>query len=513
MNDPSVQLGATGFPATQGMLDLTTPSSAETITSSNAITDSTKWQESLRKFYSRVSATRKVKRTRYYYQRIMHRLATIVEPNSRVLDIGCGHGDMLASLKPAIGVGIDLNKHVIKQASSRYPDLKFIEMRGEDVSQLQEKFDYIILSQTLGEIYDLQVLFRSIQSVCHSRTRLIVVHHSRVWQPALKFMEWLRIKRLSPAEQNWLPSDEIIHLMNLSGFETIRKFGMTLAPINIPLISGFINRVVANLPYLHNLGLHCVTIARSQDPTVINHDRPESVSIVIPACNEAGHIKPILDRIPILSSKQEIIFVEGGSKDHTWDTIKQTAQEYHGPFKVMYMQQDGKGKGDAVRKGFDAATGDVLMILDADISVPPEELSTFYNTLVSGQGEFINGSRMVYLMDAKAMRFLNLLGNKVFGWIFTYLLSQRFRDTLCGTKVLTRSDYQRVKEGRAYFGDFDPFGDFDLLFGASKLNLKIVDIPVHYKSRTYGDTNISRFRHGWILLKMCLFASRKIKFI
>jgi glycosyltransferase involved in cell wall biosynthesis len=177
------------------------------------------------------------------------------------------------------------------------------------------------------------------------------------------------------------------------------------------------------------------------------------------------------------------------------------------------MQQDGRGKGDAVRKGFAAATGDCLMILDADISVPPEELPAFFETLSSGHGEFINGSRMVYLMDRRAMRFLNLLGNKAFGWVFTYLLTQRFRDTLCGTKVLLRRDYERITANRSYFGDFDPFGDFDLLFGAARLSLKIVDVPVHYKARTYGETNISRFRHGWILLRMCAFAARKIKFV
>ena len=232
----------------------------------------------------------------------------------------------------------------------------------------------------------------------------------------------------------------------------------------------------------------------------------------MPACNEAGNIRPLLSRIPKFAQKQEIIFVEGGSTDHTWEAIQDAARDYDGLQDIRCLKQRGKGKADAVRLGFAEASGDVLMILDADLSVPPEELPMFYDTLASGQGEFINGSRMVYLMDARAMRFLNLLGNKVFGAIFTYLLSQRFRDTLCGTKVLTRADYLRIRADRDYFGDFDPFGDFELLFGAARLNLKIVDVPVHYQARTYGQTNISRFRHGWILLRMCLFAAGKIKF-
>ena len=177
------------------------------------------------------------------------------------------------------------------------------------------------------------------------------------------------------------------------------------------------------------------------------------------------------------------------------------------------MQQSGRGKGDAVRKGFAEARNDVLVILDADISVPPEEVPQFVRALECGHGEFINGSRMVYPMDKRAMRFLNLLANKFFGYAFTFLLGQRFRDTLCGTKVISRRDYERLAANRSYFGDFDPFGDFDLLFGAARLNLKIVDIPVHYKERIYGETNISRFSHGWLLLKMCAFAARKIKFV
>jgi len=249
------------------------------------------------------------------------------------------------------------------------------------------------------------------------------------------------------------------------------------------------------------------------DPKVIDTGRPKSVSIVVPARNEAGHIATLLERIPLLAENQEIIFIEGGSNDATWWAIQNAARDYRGQFTIRTIQQTGKGKGDAVRKGFEAATGDILMILDADISVPPEELSTFYDALISGQGEFINGSRMVYIMDPKAMRFMNLLANKSFGWVFTYLLSQRFRDTLCGTKVLTKADYEHIAANRTHFGEFDPFGDFDLLFGAARANLKIIDVPVHYKARTYGETNISRFRHGWMLLQMCVVAARKLKFV
>jgi len=474
--------------------------------------DAHRWQDSLRRFYDRVRERIRDRWVDYAYIRIKERLADIIPPGGRVLDIGCGNGDFLASLSPSMGVGVDLNANLVREASRREPSLRFLEMRGEDVHQLGEKFDFVLLSQTLGEIYDLQALFRSVQSVCHSRTRLIVVHHSRVWQPVLRALEWLRLKSPSP-EQNWVPTDEIVHLLSLSGFETVRQNCMTIAPLYVPILSAILNRFVAHLPGFRQLGLNNVIIARSVDPSVRAADAPKSVSIIVPARNESGHIRALLSRIPLLVPMQEIIFVEGHSSDDTWEAIKAAAAEYKGPCRVLCMRQQGKGKGDAVRLGFAHATGDVLMILDADISVPPEELRRFFDALASGKGEFINGSRMVYLMDDRAMRFLNLLGNKAFGWIFTYLLGQRFRDTLCGTKVLTHRDYERIAENRSYFGDFDPFGDFDLLFGAARANLKIIDLPVHYKARTYGETNISRFRHGWMLLKMCLFAARKIKFV
>jgi len=475
-------------------------------------TDSDRWQDSLRCFYDRVRTKVAGGWRRYYYQRIKQRLAGVVEPGSRVLDIGCGDGELLASLRPAYGVGVDLNRRAIERASRTHPRLRFLQMKGEDAHSLCEQFDYVIICQAMAEVYDLQAMFDSLQSVCHARTRLVVVHYNRLWQPILKLMEWLRLKDPAP-EMNWLPSDEVDHLLSLARFETVRVFGMTIFPLYVPLVSAIMNRVLANLPLVHLLGLNYVIVARSVHPKVIDECHPKSVSIVVPARNEAGHIKPLLAQIPQLAEKQEIIFVEGGSTDDTWNAIREAVRDYTGPFELKCMRQSGTGKGDAVRKGFAHAEGDVLTILDADISVPPEELPRFWDALSAGHGEFINGSRMVYLMDRHAMRFLNLLGNKTFGWIFTYLLSQPFRDTLCGTKMLTREDYERIADNRGHFGDFDPFGDFDLLFGASRLNLKIVDVPVHYKARTYGETNISRFQHGWMLLRMCALAARKVRFV
>jgi glycosyltransferase involved in cell wall biosynthesis len=216
--------------------------------------------------------------------------------------------------------------------------------------------------------------------------------------------------------------------------------------------------------------------------------------------------------MPKFGKHIEILFVEGNSTDDTWAKIQEIQRKYQTTHDIKILQQPGKGKGDAVRAGYSVATGDILMILDADLTVPPEDLPKFYHAIASGKAEFINGSRLVYPMQKKAMRPLNSLGNKFFSIAFSWLLEQPIKDTLCGTKVMFRSDYIKLAANRKFFGDFDPFGDFDLIFGAYKLNLKIIDLPIRYQERTYGDTNISRFRHGFLLLKMVLFAAGKIKF-
>lgn len=475
-------------------------------------TSAVRHRRAIAAFYDQLHDDPRYLRTHYYYQRLIARVVQVVPPGARVLDLGCGTGELLAALRPSVGVGVDLSPAIVREARRRHPGMRFHQMAAEDVATFADTFDYILISQTLGEIHDLVTLFTALRQVCHARTRLIIAHDNRLWQPMLRLAEWLGIKRPTP-EKNWIPSDEVEHLLALAGFETIRARGMTLSPVRIPLISNVVNRWVGNLPLLHHLGLNYVLVARPLEPTGAPRRRPESVSIIVPARNEAGHIESLIERLPVIASRQEVIFVEGGSRDDTWGVIQRVVADYHGPLALRCMKQEDQGKGDAVRQGFAAATGDVLMILDADLSVPPEELPGFFNALADGKGEFINGSRMVYLMDKRAMRFLNLLANKTFGAIFTYLLSQRFRDTLCGTKVLHRADYERIAQNRAHFGDFDPFGDFDLLFGAAKLGLKIIDVPVHYAARVYGTTNISRFRHGWMLLKMCFVAATKLKFV
>ena len=368
--------------------------------------------------------------------------------------------------------------------------------------------DYILLNGAIHYDRDVLSLFGMLHGVCKAETRLAVSYYSRLWYPLFKLMTKLGIRAKDP-EQNWISSYDLNNMLELAGFETVVDESRILIPIYIPFISDFINRYVAPLPFFRNFCVLRIMIARAKLPFP---GHAPSVSIVIPARNEAGNIEKAVQDIPVMGPKDEIIFVEGNSSDNTWEVIVDVKDRYHDK-KIIIAQQDGNGKGDAVRKGFSLANNEILMILDADLTVPPKSLPQFYDAVVSGAGEFINGSRLVYPMEDRAMRFANIIGNKFFAQSFSFVLGQRFKDTLCGTKVLSKQNYEKIASHRSYFGDFDPFGDFDLIFGSMRLALKIREVPIHYKERTYGDTNIQRWRHGLILLRMLGYAARKIKFV
>jgi len=421
-----------------------------------------------------------------------------------VLELGCADGRLLAALQPARGVGVDFSEEMIYRAQARYPNLEFIRADVHDLSGLRETFDIIILSDLVNDLWDVQRVLEQVKPLCHPRTRLILNFYSRLWQFPLSLAQ--RSNLATPnLYQNWLTREDLDALLRLAGFEPIRATQEVLMPIPI---GGFANRFLVRLWPFRELALSNFIIAR---PAPRRTDEPK-VSVVIAARNEAGNIKAIFERTPKMGRETEIIFVEGHSKDDTYAAIeREMAAQPSTP--SLLLKQPGIGKADAVRAGFEKATGDVFMILDADLTVPPEDLPRFYEALVSGKGEFINGVRLVYPMQQEAMRTLNFIGNKFFSLAFSWLLGQPIKDTLCGTKVLWKRDYEQIAANRSYFGDFDPFGDFDLIFGAAKLNLKIVDLPIRYRERTYGTTNISRWKHGLLLLRMVTFAARRIKFI
>ena len=444
-----------------------------------------------------------------YYHRYLERIYRFnVPPGLRVLEIGCGKGDLLASVKPGEGVGVDLSKEMIRQAKQKHPSLCFYHDPGE-VVKLEGAFDVIILSDLLNDVWDVQELLNHLQQYCDNSTRIIINVYSKLWQPFI----WLARKTGLTAPllpQNWLTVDDLTNLLHLEGFDIVRTSSEIVLPLYIPLVSHLANRYLAKIFPFRYFCLTNVLVARKH-PVLDPLQRKPLVSVIVAARNEEGNIANIFKRTPEMGSGTELIFVEGGSSDKTYETIVSEIEK-HPETRASVYQQNGRGKGDAVRLGFSKATGDILMILDADMTVPPENLPLFYSALANGKGEFINGVRLVYPMESEAMRFWNMVGNKFFSAAFTWLIGQPIKDTLCGTKVLTKLNYEKIAANRTYFGEFDPFGDFDLIFGAAKQNLKIIDLPIRYRDRHYGDTNISRWRHGVLLLRMVVFAASKIKF-
>jgi SAM-dependent methyltransferase len=436
----------------------------------------------------------------------------LIPPGKRVLELGCGRGHLLALLEPSYGVGVDFGAKAIQHAKTHYPDLHFVLGDVEDpavMASIKGPFDYIVMADTIGMFEDIDGTLRLVQQLCSPSTRIIIAYYSHLWEPILKLAEALGLRSKQP-KINYIATTDFLNLMDLADFEVITQEQRQLLPRRWLGLGPFINRFIAPLPGIRQLCLRTYIVGR---PVRYFPDRKFSASILIPCRNEKGNIENAILRMPRFGSAQEILFVEGNSSDGTFEECERVRNAYKDSWDIKVLKQDGKGKGDAVRKGFAAATGDVLMILDADLTMPPEALPKYHAVIESGKAEFVNGTRLVYPMESEAMRPLNFIANRCFAYLFSYLVNTRLTDTLCGTKVLLRKDYEVLARERAYFGNFDPFGDFDLIFGAAKQNLKIVETPIHYKARTFGETQISRFRDGWLLLRMVWFAYRKLKAI
>lgn len=445
-----------------------------------------------------------ITRNTYYYKQLLKTISFIIPPKSKVLNIRCSIGYILNKLDPKVGVGIDGSEDQINQARKSHPHLLFETQNCEELA-IDGVFDDILISSP-EDIVDIKSVLDSIKPNCHARTRIVFTYYNYAWHLLVKLAEKLRLK-LPQKMHSWLAPNDINTILTLSGYETIYHKKYILIPFNIPIISYIANRFIVRLPILKHLCMMNVTVAR-----LIPIEQKPSVSIIIPCRNEEGNIEDAVERIPQLSPTQEIIFGDDKSTDNTAALVLKMAEKY--PEKnIRLVNSPGINKANNVWTCFDAAQNDVLMILDADLTVIPEELPYFYEAISKGYGEFINGSRLLYPMHDEAMRFFNVVGNKFFSLFFSYILDTKIKDTLCGTKVLYRTDYQEIKKLRGTWGVDDRWGDYELIFGAAKTQLKIIDLPVHYMERTYGETKMTgRIKNGLIMLKMSFAALMKIKF-
>ena len=440
-----------------------------------------------------------------YHGRLAEVYRFLTGTGGRILEVGCAQGDLLAALHAARATGIDFSKEMIERASRKHPGLEFIQADAHDLSMLRDKFDVIILSDLVNDLWDVQAVLQQVRRLCYPWTRLILNFHSGLWQLPLALAQRVGLAtRMLP--QNWLTPEDVTGMLKLAGYEAIRGWHEILLPLPF---AGLFNKFLVRFWPFTQLALANFIIARPSPEAVTE---APTVTVIIPARNESGNIRAIFERVPMMGRATDLIFVEGHSRDDTYSTIEREIG-LHPDTRARLLRQQGIGKADAVRLGFANANGDILMILDADLTVRPEDLTRFYEALVSRTGEFINGVRLVYPMEKQAMQGLNLIGNKLFSLAFSWILGQPLKDTLCGTKAFWRNDYERITANRSYFGEFDPFGDYDLIFGAAKLNRRIMDLPIRYRERTYGSTNISRWRHGALLVRMVLLAAARLKFV
>ncbi len=445
--------------------------------------------------------SRWIRANKYFYGRLRRLLQFIVEPGKRVLELRCETGDFLACTKPAYGVGVEISAAMVAIAQTEHPELRFLKSDPEDLD-LHETFDYILFDH----VFDTVDILRSLERVrfhSHADTLLIVINYNHFWQPILELATKLRL-RSRFVEPNWVSENDIRGFLRLAGFRPVRKHRLLLFPKYIPLISAFSNDFVARLPGLRRLCLMQVMVARPNVPP--SQESDFTASVIVPCRNEAGNIQPAVERIPQMGRRTEILFCDDKSTDGTADEVRRMQRLY--PEKEIRLI-DGPGicKAENVWAGFRAARGDVLLILDADLTVMPEELPFFFRALAEGRGSFINGSRLVYPMQQLAMKFVNIIGNKFFSQVFSFLLDQRVKDTLCGTKVLWRKDWLRLEPFLGSWGIRDLWGDYELLFGASKLHLEIIEVPVHYQERIHGVTKMTRvFANGWRMLRICWHA-------
>jgi len=453
-----------------------------------------------------------INRNKYYYELLNRLFRFLVEPQKKVLSVRCGTCNLLAVLRPSNGKGVEICHEIVDIAKQRSPSCEFVvafpdKQEFQQAFRPDEKFDYILFND-IGDTVDVLQALRNLRPLCQRHTRLLVTTYNHLWEPFVTFAEWIGMK-MPRTEQNWLSTTDIRNLLKLAGFEALETHRIVILPKYLPLLSVFFNRFCARLPFLGKLCMTQVVVARMLPPPVLPNEL--AVSVIIPCKNEKGNVEDAVRRVPLLAGRTELIFCDDQSTDGTAEEVLRVQAIY--PEKNVRLEHGpGVCKSRNVWTGFNAATGDILMILDADLTTIPEELPYFIDVIVSGQAEFVNGSRLVYPVPKGAMTGANMLGNKFFSVAFTYLLGQKVKDTLCGTKVLWRSDWERIKPMLGSWGTEDRWGDYELLFGAAKLNLKILDLPVHYQERIYGSTKMTKvFRNGLVMLRMCWHGFLKLK--
>ena len=441
------------------------------------------------------------KRNGFYHSEQKKFISSIIRPESSVLEIGCSTGNLLEVIDAQRVVGIEISPRMAELARHKCDTdkVEIIETSLENF-ETNEKFDYIILNHLLEYAYDVQGSLEKIRDFCHDDSRVIVICHNPLWEHILRGTAFLGL-RMPDLNRNFKTVMDLRNFFELAGFDPYETGYRLALPKRIPLFTTFFNKVLAKIPGLAVGSFSEYVIAKPK--SVHSSSKPRySCSVIIPCFNEEGNVTLAVERTPDMGTFTEILVVDDGSSDGTKAEAEKIAAKDPRVRVISYTPNSGKGY--AVKVGFDAAKGDVLMILDADMTVRPEDMPRFFDPIDQGLADFVNGTRMIYPMENKAMGALNFIGNKGFGIILSLIMGRRATDTLCGTKAFRKKHYDT-------FDMTDKsWGDFDLLLGATKQRLKVVEMPIRYMARVEGDSKMKAFQHGWRLLMVCVQAFRAV---
>lgn len=419
---------------------------------------------------------------RYLHELLGHRISRIGRYADRVQHVSPLEGD------PG---------YLFEALEAKHKERCSIEPLESDARTDTNERVLLLVNGNLNHCEDLDAFLSTMRSTMGPDSTAALIVYNSYYRFLYQILGVLGL-RTAEIPQTFLTAHQVKELCRVADLEVVSHEKACYVPARLCGLGNALNALLPLVPLVRHLSLAEIFLVRAAAP----RSEPSCVSVLVPARNERGNIRPLLERIPSLAKDTEIIFIEGGSTDGTWDEIQRATAEYTGPIRIQTVQQTGKGKADAVRLGCSRASGDLLVILDADLSVRPEELPKFVAAYVSGKGDFVNGNRLLYPMRTGAMNFLNLLGNVFFAKLLSFLLRVSIGDSLCGTKVYAARDYTRFRAWATRYMPDDPFGDFELLCPAAELGLRIVDVPIRYEARTYGQTNIRRFAHGFQLLKL-----------
>ncbi len=367
----------------------------------------------------------------------------------------------------------------------------------ESIAFKNKKYKTIILTDLFEVSTDILELLSMVNKLLGKDGIIVICSINQKWNRILNLFERLNLKD-GNQKRLFINSTIVLNIAKVTGLEFVTQRNKQIFPFRMLGLGSLINNILEILFFPFSFGIRIYSILNQQEK--FNEEKKYSKSIIIPAKNEEKNLKPLLNQIPELEEDHEIILAIGDSEDKTYEVAKEIKEARCWPFEVKVIKQTGKGKANAVWEAVEEASKEVIIILDADISVNPETIVQFNSVIDTGKASFVNGTRLIYGMESGAMRIVNNLGNRIFQYIVSIIIGQKITDSLCGTKVFFRKDFNKIKLWKELVQMKDPFGDFDMIFTAGYFGLKILEIPVRYQARVYGVTQIKRFRDGYKLI-------------